>query len=114
MPSGDRTGPMGQGPRTGRMLGYCSGYDAPGFSSNTGVRLRRSFGFGFGRGRSHGYGFGWRNMGQYNYPEPEKSINESEIGKEEQIRMLKAQAESLSKTLKDIEKRLSNLENQGK
>lgn len=112
MPSGDRTGPMGQGPRTGRMLGYCSGYDTPGFSSNTGTRMRRSFGFGRGRGR--GYGFGWKNIDQNNYPEPKQSFNESEIGKEEQISMLKAQAESLSKTLKDIEKRLSNLENQGK
>ncbi|MCF7946089.1 MAG: DUF5320 domain-containing protein, partial [Spirochaetia bacterium] len=27
MPRGDRTGPDGMGPRTGRALGYCSGYD---------------------------------------------------------------------------------------
>ncbi|NPA39927.1 MAG: DUF5320 domain-containing protein, partial [Thermodesulfobacteria bacterium] len=25
MPWGDRTGPLGMGPRTGRGLGYCSG-----------------------------------------------------------------------------------------
>ncbi|QRX63171.1 DUF5320 domain-containing protein [Dysgonomonadaceae bacterium zrk40] len=31
MPSGDRTGPLGQGPRTGRARGFCSGYDAPGY-----------------------------------------------------------------------------------
>lgn len=50
MPGGDRTGPMGAGPRTGRGAGYCSGSPAPGF-----VRA------GFGRGRRGG-GRGWRNM----------------------------------------------------
>ncbi|KUK37400.1 MAG: Uncharacterized protein XD67_1303, partial [Thermodesulfobacterium commune] len=31
MPWGDRTGPLGLGPRTGRGLGYCSGANTPGF-----------------------------------------------------------------------------------
>lgn len=31
MARGDRTGPAGTGPRTGRAAGYCSGYDVPGF-----------------------------------------------------------------------------------
>ena len=26
MPGGDGTGPMGQGPRTGRSVGFCAGY----------------------------------------------------------------------------------------
>jgi hypothetical protein len=29
MPGGDRTGPLGTGPRTGRGLGYCGSYDSP-------------------------------------------------------------------------------------
>ncbi len=64
MPAGDKTGPMGTGPRTGRQLGYCSGNDAPGFESGFGLgRGRRKFsgqgrgrggrGFGFGRGRGN-------------------------------------------------------------
>ncbi len=53
MPRGDRTGPMGQGPVTGRGLGYCSGYESPGFAKGFGM------GRGFGRGRGFGhYGFG--------------------------------------------------------
>ena len=32
MPRGDRTGPMGQGPMTGRNLGFCAGYDTPGMA----------------------------------------------------------------------------------
>ncbi|MBN1289268.1 MAG: DUF5320 domain-containing protein [Actinobacteria bacterium] len=31
MPGGDRTGPSGMGPLTGRGAGYCSGSDTPGF-----------------------------------------------------------------------------------
>ena len=31
MPGGDRTGPDDLGPRTGRALGYCSGYPVPGY-----------------------------------------------------------------------------------
>ncbi|MGB9888435.1 MAG: DUF5320 domain-containing protein [Anaerolineae bacterium] len=30
MPAGDRTGPMGMGPMTGRRAGYCAGYANPG------------------------------------------------------------------------------------
>lgn len=31
MPRGDRTGPTGQGPLTGRGAGYCAGFRLPGF-----------------------------------------------------------------------------------
>ena len=40
MPRGDETGPMGYGPRTGRGMGYCVGYPAPGFM-NPGFGWRR-------------------------------------------------------------------------
>jgi hypothetical protein len=45
MPSGDRTGPMGQGPRTGRARGFCSGFDTPGYEDG----LYRNRGWGGGR-----------------------------------------------------------------
>ncbi|MCF7886228.1 MAG: DUF5320 domain-containing protein [Candidatus Marinimicrobia bacterium] len=35
MPRGNQTGPAGNGPQTGRGLGRCSGYDAPGFTKGT-------------------------------------------------------------------------------
>jgi hypothetical protein len=64
MPAGDRTGPWGLGPRTGRGLGYCSGYQAPGFMfPGPGLGFGRGFGFrgGFGRGMGLGRGRGfWR------------------------------------------------------
>ena len=54
MPGGDRTGPMGMGPRTGRGAGYCGEAGAPGFIS-------RMCGVFLGQGRGRG-GRGWRNM----------------------------------------------------
>jgi len=58
MPRGDRTGPAGQGPRTGRGMGYCSGYATPGYM-NPGPGMGMGRGMGGGRG---GGGRGWRNM----------------------------------------------------
>lgn len=57
MPGGDRTGPFGEGPLTGRGAGLCRGYDSPGFTTAPG--WGRMAGRGFGRGR--GGGRGWRN-----------------------------------------------------
>ena len=60
MPSGDRTGPMGFGPMTGRGFGYCAGYPTPGFA--------RGWGRGMGGGRGWGRGMGWgrgRGYGAY-------------------------------------------------
>lgn len=59
MPAGDRTGPWGMGPRTGRGLGFCSGYAHPGY-------MTAGPGSGFGRGRGLGRGFGrGRGMGRF-------------------------------------------------
>jgi hypothetical protein len=65
MPGGDRTGPLGLGPRTGRGLGYCSGYAYPGY-------LNPVYPYaGYGRGRGWG-GRGWGRAGffpsGYYYP----------------------------------------------
>jgi len=67
MPAGDRTGPSGMGPMTGRGAGYCGGYDAPGYASPVpgrgfGMGWGRGWGGGWGRGGGRGGGWGWRNM----------------------------------------------------
>ncbi len=65
MPRGDRTGPMGMGPRTGRAVGYCAGSGTPN-SVNPGIG--RSFWMRMGRCcgvRRQGFNGGgrrWRNM----------------------------------------------------
>ncbi len=53
MPWGDRTGPRGYGPRTGWGMGYCSGYDMPGYANP----------YNPGGGRWGGRGRGWRTRG---------------------------------------------------
>lgn len=35
MPGGNRKGPEGEGPKTGRALGLCSGNDKPGFTAQS-------------------------------------------------------------------------------
>ncbi len=59
MPGGDRTGPLGLGPLTGRGLGFCAGFPYPGYM-NLGWGFGWGRGFGRGRGFGFGRGFGWR------------------------------------------------------
>jgi len=64
VPRGDRTGPWGAGPMTGRAAGYCAGYSVPGFMNPIG-----GYGRGWGRGRGRGWGRGF-GRGWYVYPPP--------------------------------------------
>jgi len=64
MPRGDRTGPDGAGPMTGRGAGYCASYSVPGYTNPVG-----GYGRGRGRGFGRGYGRGW-GRGQFVYPQP--------------------------------------------
>jgi hypothetical protein len=55
MPRGDRSGPGGAGPMTGRGLGYCAGYPAPGYAADGYGYGRGGGGYGGGRGGGRGY-----------------------------------------------------------
>ncbi len=115
MPGGDRSGPRGGGSRTGRGLGYCTGYSTPGSMNPVGGNY-----MGFGRGMGRGGGRGNRNMfyatGQYGWqrgmaaaPPPVQPIY-PDVPNEIQIEDLKLQAEYLENTLKEILNRITNLE----
>lgn len=119
MPAGDGTGPAGMGPMTGRGMGYCGGYDAPGWAYS-------GFGRAFGRGRGYGGrmgrgggGWGWRNqfyatglprwarwgarpMAAYGGPYAAPS-------QEDEIEMLKGEAEWLKEQLDAIAQRMEEL-----
>lgn len=58
MPGGDKKGPMGEGPMTGRGQGLCAGNDTPG--SVTDINQSRGLGRGMGRGMGRGFGRGFR------------------------------------------------------
>jgi len=106
MPSGDRTGPIGQGAMTGRALGLCTGNDSPGFATRFGMGAGRGAGLGRGLGRGIGIGRA-RGFSRFLWGAP---WGQSE-SKEDEVRMLKSQAEALGRTQKEIEKRLSELDN---
>jgi hypothetical protein len=107
MPGGNKKGPMGQGPMTGRNLGFCGGYDTPGFTKGygqagrgAGSGLGRGFARGRGKGAGRGMGPGRFNTGGW-MPGAMKQEDEAQV--------LRAQAENLKGSLKDIEDRLNEL-----
>ena len=119
MPRGDRTGPTGMGPGSGRAAGYCAGYNTPGFMNRFlggGFGRGYSTGFGYGRGGgSRGRGFGWRNMfwntgqpgwmrfGSYfgQQPEPDAKVEKQFL--ENQVEVLKSQLDEVQKRLNELE-----------
>ena len=83
MPFGDRTGPLGSGPMTGRAAGFCAGFGRPGFADpmpgypraygyGYPAPVRPSWGYGMGRGPGRGFGRGfgrgWRRCRAYGHP----------------------------------------------
>ena len=113
MPRGDRRGPDGMGPMTGRGMGYCAGFDSPGFTRPTGYGGRWGRGGGGQRGRGYGGGFG-RGYGrgvvpmvQGWRPYPDAGYAPAPV---DEASLLKNQAEYLEEALKDVKDRLSALE----
>jgi hypothetical protein len=102
MPGGDRTGPEGVGPMTGKQLGYCAGNNRQRFmESNRGRGRGNTRGFGFGYGRGRGMGYGYRHGVTDFYSESMPQVAEKTLI-ENEIRILKDQLsfleEQLSKT----------------
>ena len=112
MPAGDRTGPAGMGSRTGRAFGYCSGYDTPGYQKGAGGGFGRGMGGGRGMGRGMGRGRGFHSGWGFGYPGPQPGGQwpyATVINREDEIRMLKLQMDSLENSRKAMEKRLDEL-----
>ena len=123
MPRGDRTGPRGMGPRTGRAMGYCSGHDAPGFANpgpgaggrcaGGGLGLARGRGRatpGYGMGMAWGRGGGRGRVAGYGcfpyYPEAAAgaplSADEERGGIERSIAALKSRIGAMEKRLSEL------------
>jgi len=94
MPGYDNTGPVGEGPQTGRGLGPC-GDD----STNTQTPPRRFLGRRFGFGRSW-RGFGFNQRRRFYQPYPEDYANSD-------VNDLKSKVSILQNTLKTIQQKLS-------
>jgi hypothetical protein len=129
MPGGDRTGPLGWGPMTGRGAGYCAGYPVPGYLNP--IPGRGWFGVsrgGFPRGGGRGHAFGggrgrWWRSGFYGYlpyapeyppyaPGYPSAYPQSTAGEEKEI--LQEELAALEEEIGAIKTRMSELEKQGK
>ncbi len=102
MPRGDRMGPSGEGPKSGRGMGICTGNDHPGYMnsfSSWGGGYGRRFRSGPGYGRGTGSGFR-QGYGNY-YNEGVADVSEKTLI-ENDIRILKDQLTALEDRLSNI------------
>ena len=118
MPGFDGTGPWGEGPMTGGARGYCNpgyaGYGR-GYGPGRGRGFRRGFGPGFGWGRGYGYGRAAGVQGPYGGwygPASGPYYGPYAMSREDEISMLKEQADMIKADLDAITKRMETLESE--
>jgi len=120
MPGGDRSGPLGMGPRTGRAAGFCAGFRTPGYAN---PEPAQGLGRGYGQGRGFGGGGrGWRNQfyatglpgwargGRFLQPESSPSSADAGSSQDEEIGTLASRTKALESDLSALKKRLAELE----
>ena len=112
MPGGDRTGPMGMGPRTGWGAGFCAGYGVPGFS-NVGYGAGHTlFGGRGGRGRRNRFfatGVPGRQYFAGNPIPGGMPFSGQPVTPEDEWDFLKGQAQYLENGLKELQARTEAL-----
>ena len=106
MPRGDRTGPRGMGPKTGRAAGGCAGSDRPGFMNPAGGGM----GFGRGAGGGGGRGRGRRNMFlATGLPGGQRFGAAPAVAPETETQLLREQVSALQAGLETVLRRLEAL-----
>lgn len=102
MPRGNRSGPEGWGPRTGRGLGYCSGFGAPGYVNPAPPRGGGGWSHGpWGCGRGYAPG-PYAAPAAYAYPPP--------YSREQERDTLQGEIEGLERRLEAVRQRLEELD----
>lgn len=97
MPAGNKTGPEGMGPMSGRGMGYCSGNQAPGYEMQGG----RGRGLRFGAGAQRRQGRR-RNAPQNTFHDNEMTDAISQLRSENQ--MLRNQMDEINRKIDDLRK----------
>jgi hypothetical protein len=97
MPAGDKTGPRGMGPMSGKAAGYCVGQQTTG---NASPGCDSGMGRGYGRGRGRRYRGGIARI----------SDMASTATREQQLELLKQQAEYFKTAGEEISARIKELE----
>ena len=102
MPGFDGTGPRCMGSMTGGGRGFCSPW-------GRGRGMYKSYGFGWGRG----FGPGWGQAYQAPYPyAPTMNPYAPPMSREQELGLLRDQAEAAKGQLEQIEARMRELEKQ--
>ncbi|MFP4167548.1 MAG: DUF5320 domain-containing protein [Desulfonatronovibrionaceae bacterium] len=101
MPGFNGTGPLGQGPVTGRGMGRCTGAVPAGAVPGRGFGFGFGMGRGFGRGRGRGFGPGPMTA-WYGYAPPATEPVDEKTAIENQIKGLENQLEILNNRLNEI------------
>lgn len=105
MPNGDRTGPEGMGSMTGRAMGYCGGNMNP-WVIQSGVGRGPGYGRRVG-GRGMGRGLAaWQWAGRGRRME---GANVSVPSRDQELELLRVEAEGLNNALQDVQKRIAEL-----
>ena len=121
MPRGDRTGPVGMGPMTGRAAGLCAGYGVPGYVNPAGGRGYWGRGGGWGRRNwYHATGLpgwaraelGWPAWGGSAGPYAAGAAFAPGLTAGQQLDALKSQANYLESALGEINKSIEELKTQ--
>lgn len=119
MPGGDKTGPAGMGPMTGRAAGLCAGYGVPGYMNPISGRGYGGWNRGSRGGRGWRHWFNatglprWVRRGGHGGQYARSAVPFAPaIIPEEEIAILRGQAEQLEDTLNGIKKRVGELESQ--
>ncbi|SHL05638.1 hypothetical protein SAMN02745216_04536 [Desulfatibacillum alkenivorans DSM 16219] len=94
MPGGDGTGPLGNGPLTGRGAGFCG-------------RGVRSAGRGLGMGRGLGYGMGaGRGFGNRGFAQAGPvNADYVESGNQEELESLRSEVQALREAVNQLTKK---------
>lgn len=100
MPGYDGTGPAGGGAMTGGGRGFCNPAGM-GYRGGGGRGMRRPMSFGRGMGAGRGWGAS---------PFPAGGASARSMSRDEELAMLKAEAEQLNLSLDTIRKRMAALE----
>ena len=120
MPRGDRSGPDGIGPMSGRAMGYCAGYDQPGFTAGPGGGRGRARGLGGRRRGFRGaYGRGFGPVPRYGYERGPGYPWAGETGygpaytAEERKAMLQDELQGLEGRIESLRREIESIDTEG-
>jgi hypothetical protein len=120
MPGGDRTGPLGMGPMSGRAAGLCAGNPVAGYMNP--ARGWGGWPFGgqgwFGRGRGRGFRnrfyatglTGWQRAGGWARGAYASPFAPPEMSPAQELSALRNEATYMEDTLKKMRERIAELE----